>query len=237
MGQEPIEPSFAFAELGRIKLGEMDLASIVDRVAGLARTAVPGATEVSITLIRDRGAYTAAFTGEPALRLDQLQYAGQAGPCLDAATEKSTVAVPDTATDGRWNGWPARAAEAGVGSVLSLGMPILDTVGGALNVYGRDRGAFDHGTVRLARTYADYATVVLANAHLYDSKVNLAEHMQVAMDSRAVIEQAKGIIMGERRCTADEAFVILSKVSQESNRKLREVAAALVARAQAGPPE
>jgi len=51
------------------------------------------------------------------------------------------------------------------------------------------------------------------------------------MDSRAVIEQAKGIIMADRRCTADEAFAILAKVSQDSNRKLRDVAAALVASA------
>jgi AmiR/NasT family two-component response regulator len=73
--------------------------------------------------------------------------------------------------------------------------------------------------------------VALANAHLYDSTATLARHMQTAMESRAVIEQAKGIVMGERRCTAEEAFAVLVKVSQDSNRKLRDVAAALVERA------
>jgi AmiR/NasT family two-component response regulator len=75
----------------------------------------------------------------------------------------------------------------------------------------------------------------MSNAHLYDTKANLAQHMQAAMDSRAVIEQAKGIIMGERRCTPDEAFAILSRISQDTNRKVRDVAAALVARATEPP--
>ena len=65
----------------------------------------------------------------------------------------------------------------------------------------------------------------MANAHLYDSTANLAHHMQAAMESRAVIEQAKGIVMGERRCSAEEAFAILVKVSEDTNRKLRDVAA------------
>jgi AmiR/NasT family two-component response regulator len=59
--------------------------------------------------------------------------------------------------------------------------------------------------------------------------------MQAAMESRAVIEQAKGIVMRERRCTADEAFANLVKISQDTNRKLRDVATALVNRT-AQPP-
>ena len=76
----------------------------------------------------------------------------------------------------------------------------------------------------------------MANAHLYDTTASLAHHMQAAMESRAVIEQAKGIVMADRRCTADEAFAILAKVSQDTNRKLRDVATALVDRA-THPPQ
>jgi AmiR/NasT family two-component response regulator len=81
----------------------------------------------------------------------------------------------------------------------------------------------------LAQTFAGYAAVALANAYLYYSTADLARHLQTAMTSRAVIEQAKGIIMAERRCTADEAFAFLTAVSQETNRKVRDVAATLVA--------
>ena len=70
---------------------------------------------------------------------------------------------------------------------------------------------------------------------LYETQATLAGHMQKAMENRAVIEQAKGIIMGERRCTPDEAFAILTKLSQDTNRNLRDVATALVTKA-AEPP-
>ncbi|MEU8611937.1 GAF and ANTAR domain-containing protein [Actinoplanes sp. NPDC048791] len=234
MAQQPTDPAAAFAEFGRIKLGETDLHGVLTRVAELAQRTLPGADEVSITLVRDGRPYTAAYTGEIALQLDERQYERDAGPCLQAASEKVTISVPDTASDTRWDGWAPKAAAAGVGSVLSVGLPILESVTGAVNIYGLRERAFDDDTIQLAQRFAGYATVALANAHLHDSTTNLAQHMQAAMESRAVIEQAKGIIMGERRCSADEAFAVLTKISQDSNRKLRDVAAALVARVESG---
>ncbi|MEV6300166.1 GAF and ANTAR domain-containing protein [Actinoplanes sp. NPDC051861] len=229
------DPTDFAAELGRIKLGETDLNGVLDRVAGLAHRTLPQAGQVSITLVREGSAYTAAYVGADALRLDQQQYEQAAGPCLEAAAAGTTVSMPDAASESRWSGWGRHVAGAGLGSVLSVGLPIEERVAGALNIYGERPGAFDDEAVRLAQAFGRYATVALANAHLYASTASLAQHMQVAMESRAVIEQAKGIIMGERRCTADEAFAILTKVSQDSNRKVRDVAAALVERTQRGP--
>jgi GAF domain-containing protein len=229
MTQHPIDPLLAFAELGRFKLSETTLDDALDRVATLAQRALPGAGEVSITLVREQGPYTAAFTGDLALQLDERQYEHDRGPCLQAAAEKTTISVPDTATDARWLGWGRRAAEAGAGSVLSVGLPILDDVSGALNIYGLRPNAFDDDAGTVAQTFAGYAAVALANTHLYHSTAELARHLQAAMNSRAVIEQAKGIVIAERRCTPDEAFEFLIKVSQDTNRKLRDVAASLVA--------
>jgi len=96
-------------------------------------------------------------------------------------------------------------------------------------MYSTQLDAFDEEAVVLAQTFAGYAAIALANAHLYDVSATLAQHLAAAMENRAVIEQAKGIIMADRRCTPDEAFTILSKLSQESNRKVRDIAAALVA--------
>ena len=234
MVQQPTDPASAFAEFGRIKLGETDLHGVLTRVAELAQNSLPGADEVSITLVRNGRPYTAAYTGDIALHLDERQYEGDLGPCLQAAADKTTVSVPDTATDTRWDGWAAKAAAAGVGSVLSVGLPIVESVSGAVNIYGLPPRAFDDDAVLLAQRFAGYATIALANAHLHHSTADLAQHMQAAMESRAVIEQAKGIIMGDRRCGADEAFAILTKISQDSNRKLRDVAAALVARVESG---
>jgi GAF domain-containing protein len=101
-------------------------------------------------------------------------------------------------------------------------------VGAALNVYGVDAESFDADAIDLASTFAAYAGVALANMHLYEAQGRVAEQLQTAMASRAVIEQAKGILMGARRCSPEEAFDILVRLSQDSNRKLREVAQALV---------
>ncbi|MGK5441849.1 GAF and ANTAR domain-containing protein [Micromonospora sp. URMC 105] len=224
-------PVVAFAELGRIKFNETDFSGVLSRVAGVATRTVPGADQVSVTLVGAGGAHTAAFTGGLALTLDEAQYTQGDGPCLLAAAATSTVHVPDMAAESRWPTWAGQALTAGAGSSLSIGLPMHEYVSGALNIYATRPDAFGDKAVTLAETFAEYAAVAMTNAHLYDTQVTLAQHMQTAMKSRAVIEQAKGIIMGERRCPADEAFAILAKISQDSNRKLRDVAAALVARA------
>ncbi|MFC0004888.1 GAF and ANTAR domain-containing protein [Micromonospora siamensis] len=219
----------ALAELGRIRLDEVTLTDVLCRLAELARRTVAGAQEVSVTLIRGESGRTMAHTGEPALALDLVQYEDGSGPCLSAAASGSSISVPDTGADERWPDWSRRAREHGVGSSLSIGLPIQEAVVGALNVYGGPPHSFDAEAVTVAESFAAYAAVALANAHLYDSTSTLAEQMREAMRSRAVIEQAKGIIMGSRRCSPDEAFALLARISQDSNRKVREVAEALVA--------
>jgi GAF domain-containing protein len=229
---EPMDPTEAFAQLGKIKLSDTDVNGVLDKIADLAKRTIPGADEVSVTLVRDKKAQTAAFTGEVALSLDEAQYELGYGPCLDASAASTTLFVPETADESRWPRWASRAVDSGVHSSLSVGLPVQERVTGALNIYATKPEAFDDDAITVAQTFAGYAAVALANAHLYDATATLAQQMQAAMDSRAVIEQAKGIIMGDRHCTADEAFRILMKISQDSNRKLRDVAAALVARAE-----
>ncbi|MBL7255694.1 GAF and ANTAR domain-containing protein [Paractinoplanes lichenicola] len=117
----------------------------------------------------------------------------------------------------------------GAAAVLSIGLPVSAELTGVLTLHSRSpRGFSDEDTVR-AEAFAGYAAVAVANAHSFHSALLLASQMQAAMGSRAVIEQAKGVIMAQRRCSADEAFAQLTKASQDANRKVRDVAAALVA--------
>ncbi|MEU4712365.1 GAF and ANTAR domain-containing protein [Micromonospora purpureochromogenes] len=231
MLQPTVDPADALAELGRIRLDETGLDDMLRRIAELANRSVPGTRDVSVTLVRGRTSQTVVSTGELARDLDEWQYEHHRGPCLDASISGDSISVPDMAAEQRWPAWAARARSAGVGSSLSIGLPIQESVVGALNVYGDVAHAFDPPAIAVAEGFAAYAAVALANAHLYDSAATLAEQMQEAMRGRAVIEQAKGIIMGERRCSPEEAFALLSKISQDTNRKVRDVAAALVAKA------
>jgi GAF domain-containing protein len=227
---EPMEPHEAFAELGRIRLADVTIDALLDRVAQLAKRAIPGASEVSVTLLHGDSPQTAAFTGELALALDEMQYERGHGPCLDAADSIASLVVPDTSSEDRWPGWAAIAARAGAHSSLSVGLPVHEHVTGALNIYSTTANAFDDDAITIAQTFAGFAAVGLANAYLYETQATLAGHMQKAMESRAVIEQAKGIIMGERRCTPEQAFAVLTKLSQDTNRKLRDIATDLVTR-------
>jgi GAF domain-containing protein len=226
--QYPLDPLQAFAELGRIKLSDSDLDGVLHQVASLAKRTIAGVDEASVTLIRGRRAHTAAFTGDLARNMDERQYEEGRGPCMEAATTASTVSVPDLTGESRWPRYTPAALDAGVRSSLSVGLPVHESVTGALNLYATKPDAFDDDAILLAETFSSYAAVALANAHLYDATATLAQQMQAAMESRAVIEQAKGIIMAERRCSPDEAFSILSKLSQDTNRKLRDVAFAMV---------
>jgi GAF domain-containing protein len=232
---EPMEPGEAFARLGHLKLGETDLDGVLKQVADLAKRSLPGAEEVSVTLVRGGDAHTAAFTGDLALTLDEWQYERGHGPCLDAAESGESFSLTDLSAETRWPDFTARALRAGCLSSLSIALPVQDRVTGALNIYAVKPRAFDDNAITVAHTFAGYAAVALANAHLFDTTATLAHHMQAAMDNRAVIEQAKGILMGQRRLSSDQAFLVLRKMSQDSNHKLRDVAAALVARA--GSPE
>lgn len=227
----------AFEELGRIALNEHSMESVLQRVADLARSVVPGAAEVSVSLLADGKASTVVYTGELALQLDESQYQRGYGPCLDAAAGGETMIITDARTEQRWPGYTKIAAERGSLSSMSVPLPVQKSISAALNIYGREASAFDADSEELAATFASYAAVAVANMHLYESNKQLAEQLTTAMQSRAVIDQAKGILMAERRIPADQAFNLLVEMSQHSNRKLRDVAQALVDRASEPAPE
>ncbi|MGW3887772.1 ANTAR domain-containing protein [Micromonospora chokoriensis] len=232
--QPPVSPAEALAELGRVRLDEATLDDTLRHVAELAKRSITGAREVSVTLVRGEAGWTAASTGDLARELDEWQYAQHRGPCLDASASGDTISVPDLVAEQRWPEWAAVARAAGAGSSLSIGLPIQRSVVGGLNVYGGAANAFGPSSIAAAEDFATYAAVALANAQLYEDAATLAEQMREAMRNRAVIEQAKGIVMGDRRCSPEEAFALLSKVSQDTNRKVRDVAAALVEQAVRG---
>ena len=231
---QPPDPMRAFAELGRINLSETDLEEVLHRVAELAKLAIPGAEEVSVTLLQDGRANTAAFTGELALKLDERQYVDGTGPCLEAGQGGMTLLVQDMASEDRWPTFTPTAREHGANSSVSVGLPVQQALTGALNIYARRPRACDDEAIALAEAFAGYAAVALANAHLYESTATLARQMQDAMNSRAVIEQAKGILVARHGCSPETAFGMLSKASQQRNRKLRDVAAGIVSNASQG---
>jgi GAF domain-containing protein len=217
----------AVAKLARIVLAAQTLESVLQSLTGITKQTVEGAFEVSVT-IEGRDSVTAASTAAFADAVDESQYSAGYGPCLEALRSGVTVVVEDQRTEKRWPQYSPEAAAAGVGSSVSVPLLIEDKHIAALNIYGAEPHAFTAEAVQVAEDLAVYAAVVINNADLYFGATTKAEQMAEAMSSRAVIEQAKGVLMGGRRCDADEAFGILVKLSQQSHRKLRDVAQSII---------
>jgi AmiR/NasT family two-component response regulator len=107
-------------------------------------------------------------------------------------------------------------------------LPIGEGVSGALNIYAREPNTFDEDSRSAAVRFAPYAGVAVANMYAYLDAQNLAANLQKALDSRAVIDQAKGILMERHKLTAEQAFQVLTRSSMQTNRKVRDIADELV---------
>src|SRR4051812_40714408 len=198
-------------------------------VAAIARLGVEAtrANAASLTWSRNGGTcVTVGATDAEVVEIDDVQYRHDRGPCLEAVRTGHVQLVDDMSTADRWPEFASAADERGYRSSLSLPVLVRGTSSGALNLYARDTGAFEADPFTEASLYAAQSALVVA----LDDALHELETLRTAMVSRSVIEQAKGIIMASSRCTPDEAFDLLRQQSQAENRKLREIAAELVAR-------
>ena len=225
-------PSEVLAELARIVLADETMDSVLSRVAHMTKQVLPGADEVSVTLVTSKGAATAAYTGEMAMQADERQYGLDGGPCLDAGRGGVVLLIRDMRTEDRWPDYAPQAAQAGVLSSLSVPLPIQEDVVGALNIYSTAPNAFSDEDIKAAEAFAAYAAIAVSNANTFVSTAELADQMKAAMMSRVDIEQAKGILMAREGMTPDAAFEVLVRASQRENRKLRDIAREIVERTQ-----
>jgi len=211
----------AFANLSRTLFEGGDFDDLLEHLVGRATTAVEGCDFASVSMLGPGGRLTTPVATDPlVVEMDELQYATGEGPCVQATkAEAPAVYSPDLGSDERWPTFGPAAAGRGIGSLLSYKIA-ADSSLGALNLYGRRRQAFDDGGRDAAYLLAVFASVVLASTHARLQAAQLRE----ALGSRDVIGQAKGILMERERVTADEAFDMLRRASQQLNRKLRDLA-------------
>jgi GAF domain-containing protein len=141
----------------------------------------------------------------------------------------TVVRVDDMATEDRWTPYPARAAELGVRSSLSLPLVVEGRNSGALNLYATEPRVFSADDEATAADWAQQATGALTVALRIADSDHRAESLLIGLDSRATIGQAVGLLMAQERVTAEQAFDLLRIASQRRNVKLRDVAAGVVA--------
>ena len=217
---------------------DANLQTAMRRVAETGCAVLADCDSASITIIERGRPVTVGSTNDTAQALDDAQYSAREGPCLAAAQEGRTIRIDDTDNDERWPRFAASASANGIRSSLSVPIAVSgpDAFAG-FNVYGKTPGGFSDADEELSQAFAGQASIVVANAQAYFAAFELSRGMAKAMESRAEIEQAKGVLMSTHRIDADTAFDLLRQRSQTTNRKLRDVAIEVVNEASAGVDE
>jgi GAF domain-containing protein len=180
---------------------------------------------------------TVASTDALAAQVDEVQYGLDQGPCLHALRTGTLVSIHDLTSDQRWASYAATALQHGIRSSLSLPLSNGSNTIGAFNLYSRVADSFGPAATRRAERFAQNATGALSIAVKLADHAALTDQLRASLASRAVIDQAIGVLMGQRQITADDAFAILRTTSQNRNIKLRAFAAQIVEGASAQPPQ
>jgi len=225
------ETSLELAQLAGLVLTEPDVDAALTRVTQVAVSVVAQCDGASLTMRRAGVPAAPAANDDWASGLDELQFVEQEGPCLNCLREGAVIRVRELAADERFPSYGPRAAERGAVSVLSLPLAADGRTVGALNLYSRRRDAFGREELALGELLAAHAALAVQAATAYYSSRDLADQLRSAMESRALIEQAKGVLVARERIGPEAAFQRLVGLSQTANRKLRDIAAELVAEA------
>lgn len=201
---------------------ELDVAlrSIVD----IAYSAIGGADSCSASIVINNRMFTAVHTDARTLEVDAQQYAAGEGPCLHAARTGEVVRVDTSENSARWPKFAAAARREGIHSFLAAPLQTAEQRFGALNLYGEAVDAFTDDDVAIVSALTEALARAAGDYQRFDTVRDANEGLRVALEQRAPIEQAKGILMAIHRVGPEEAFDILAAQSQKDNRKLRDIA-------------
>ena len=222
--------------VGRTVTDEDDLLQLLQQFVEIAHQAIEGADSSGVTIDMGGRTYTAVHTDDRTLEVDLKQYNAGEGPCLHAARTGTVVRTDAESAEQAWPEFAAAARAEGIRSFLAAPLFANEQAIGSFNLYGRTSAAFDRIdadvldllTTAVSRAIADFARFQSAN--------RVAETIAHALETRAPIEQAKGMLMALHQVDADTAFDMLRRESQAKNVKLHTVAAELVQRLSAAGP-
>lgn len=178
----------------------------------------------AITLRRRHRSGTLAGSSPNAREVNEIQHLLGGGPCLEALETNTAVLLDDVRTETRWPEFQEALANHGIYSVLGLPLELGKDSRAALSIYARAAGIFDSHTVTVAEGFAKTAGHALRLAVRIGTEQLLAEDLRAAMVNRTTIDLACGAIMGQNRCSQEEAFAILTRASNHRNMKLHLVA-------------
>jgi GAF domain-containing protein len=211
-------------EVSAILQSEEDLQATLKRIVRIADQLIHSCDGTGITLVRDGRAETAAATNPELSEVDSRQYELGDGPCLQALRDQRVFRIDEMASEERWPDFCSHAAAHGLHGHIAFPLTVRDEAVGVLNLYSTEPRGFADEDQELGLLLAGQAAVALANSRLYQDAVKLTQQLNEALESRGIIERAKGVLMEREKCSEDEAFEMLRTASQHLNRKVRDIA-------------
>lgn len=211
-------------DAGRSITDEDDLLTLLQKVAGIAQEAIDGADYTGITIDLAGLTYTAVHTDERTLSIDTEQYEAGEGPCLHSSRTRTTVLLDSEEAMAQWPQFAAAARAQGVNSFLAAPLFSDDLTLGSFNLYGRGFHSFDTVDAEILDLLTTAVSRAIGDFARFKSARDTAESIQRVLQSRAPIEQAKGVLMAMHGIDADAAFDVLRKQSQQTNVPVRVLA-------------
>jgi len=217
--------SNTFVELADTMVADFDVIDFLHLLTDRS-VALLSASAAGVMLGDPRGELrVAASSNEAAGLLELFQIQNDQGPCLDCFRTGQPVTAADLAGPGQlWPRFAAAATGSGFRAVEALPMRLRDQVVGALNLFRTVPGPFDAAELRIGQALADVATIGLLHERNVRRSETVAEQLQGALNSRVIIEQAKGKLAERRSVNMDQAFVLLRDYARNSNQRLTDVA-------------
>ncbi len=219
----------AFVEVADTLVDDFDLVEFLHTLTDHT-AAISGIPSVGL-LIGDEHEqlhYMAAST-EGAQHLELFQLQNSEGPCLDCVRQREPVIARDlVAAEERWPAFAPRAIAAGFTGVHAFPMRLRGRVIGALNVFVEESQSLEDADARVIQALADVATIAILQERSIAAAETLTQQLQGALNSRIVIEQAKGVVAQSNGVSVDDAFMLLRSHSRSHHLRLTDVAREVV---------
>ncbi|MGI9093361.1 MAG: ANTAR domain-containing protein [Mycobacteriales bacterium] len=227
----------AMTELGELRFGATPIDEAMHQIVRTTH-AIFDVDGAGLMLVdADHQLRNAAVSDARFEYLEQLQITHDEGPCIAAYEDKQLICAEDLSEDARWPDFTAAALDRGIRAVLASPIPYNQQAIGVVGVVSKDRHPWSPEGELALLAFTDLAALLIASMLQAEEKTELAGQLQGALDSRAVIEQAKGVLMNQHNVSARDAYQLMRAQARRERRKLGGVAADVVKSRPRSSPE
>jgi GAF domain-containing protein len=218
----------ALDELGKLRFGEMRVDDAMHQIVQTTHAIfdVDGAGLMLADV--DHHLLNAAVSDERMRHLEELQVRHHEGPCITAFEDKELIRAEDLTQEERWPSFSKHAVIRGIGAVLASPIPYNQDAVGVVAVVSEDRRPWSAEAELALLAFTDLAALLIASMLMGEQQTELAAQLQAALNSRAIIEQAKGVLIGRQGLTAHAAYAQLRARARAERRKLAIVSAEVI---------